>query len=78
MNNSLTLYRIIMDLIWQNGVRFHDLRILATYVWAVVGLILSQQIHLSRWSLYRVGPTKAASKERQCKSARRTGTHVER
>jgi len=54
-----------MDLIWQNGVRFHDLRILATYVWAVVGLILSQQIHLSRWSLYRVGPTKAASKERQ-------------
>jgi hypothetical protein len=65
MNNSLILYRIIMDLIWQNGVRFHDLRILATYVWAVVGLILSQQIHLSRWSLYRVDPAKAASKERQ-------------
>lgn len=65
MNNSLTLYRIIMDLIWQNGVRYHDLRILATYVWAVVGLILSGQIHLSRWSLYRVGPAQAASKERQ-------------
>lgn len=65
MDNSLALYRIIMDLIWQNGVRFHDLRILATYVWAVVGLILSRQIHLSCWSLYRIGPTKAASKERQ-------------
>jgi len=39
MNNSLTLYRIIMDLIWQNGVRIHDLRNLATYVWAVVGLM---------------------------------------
>jgi hypothetical protein len=54
-----------MDLIWQNGVRFHDLRVLTTFVWAVVGLILSGQIHLSRWSLYRVGPTKAASKQRQ-------------
>jgi hypothetical protein len=54
-----------MDLIWQNGVRFHDLRILASFVWAVVGLILSGQIHLSYWSLHRVGPAKAASKERQ-------------
>ncbi len=65
MNNSLRLYRIIMDLIWQNGVRFHDLRILTTFVWAVVGLILSGQIHLSRWGLYRFGGAKAASKERQ-------------
>lgn len=65
MDNSLELYRIIMDLIWQNGVRFHDLRILTTFVWAVVGLILSRQIHLSRWNLYRIGPAKAASKERQ-------------
>jgi hypothetical protein len=65
MDNSLSLYRIIMDIIWQNGVRFHDLRILATFGWAVVGLILSQQIHLSQWSLYRVGTSKAASKERQ-------------
>lgn len=65
MDNSLSLYRIIMDLIWQNGVRFHDLRILTTFVWAVVGLILSGQIHLSHWSLYRIGPAKAASKERQ-------------
>jgi putative DNA methylase len=37
MDNSLRLCRIIMDLIWQNGVRFHDLRILTTFVWAVVG-----------------------------------------
>jgi hypothetical protein len=65
MDNSLALYRIIMDLIWQNGVRFHDLRILTTFVWAVVGLILSGQIHLSRWGLYRFGRAKAASKERQ-------------
>jgi hypothetical protein len=54
-----------MDLIWQNGVRFHDLRILATFVWAVVGLILSGQVHLSCWSVYRFGQAKAASKERQ-------------
>jgi hypothetical protein len=54
-----------MDLIWQNGVRFHDLRLLTTFVWAVVGLLRSGQIHLSQWSLYRVGPTKAASKQRQ-------------
>lgn len=65
MDNSLNLYRTIMDLIWQNGVRFHDLRILTTFGWAVVGLILSQQIHLSQWSLYRVGSPKASSKERQ-------------
>lgn len=65
MDNSLSLYRTIMDLIWQNGVRFHDLRILVTFVWAVVGLLRSGQIHLSQWSLYRVGPTQAASKERQ-------------
>jgi hypothetical protein len=54
-----------MDLIWQNGVRFHDLRILITFAWAVVGLILSGQIHLSRWGVYRLGQAKAASKERQ-------------
>lgn len=65
MDNSLRLYRIIMDLIWQNGVRFHDLRIVTTFVWAVVGLILSGQIHLSCWGLYRFGQAKAASKERQ-------------
>jgi hypothetical protein len=38
---------------------------MATYGWAVVGLILSQKIHLSQWVLYRSGGAKAASKERQ-------------
>lgn len=65
MDNSLRLYRTIMELIWQNGVRFHDLRLLTTFVWAVVGLLRSGQIHLSQWSLYRVGAAQAASKQRQ-------------
>lgn len=65
MEDSLRLYRIMMDLVWQNGVRFHDLRCLYTFVWGVVGLIMSHQVHLSKWSLYRKGTAKAASKQRQ-------------
>jgi hypothetical protein len=36
-----------------------------TFVWALVGLLLSQQIHLSQWALYRPGQAKAGSKQRQ-------------
>lgn len=65
MSDSLTLYRTLIDFVWQNGVRFHDLRCLITFVWALVGLLLSQQIHLSQWALYRPGGAKAGSKQRQ-------------
>lgn len=65
MSDNLTLYRTLIKFVWQNGVRFHDLRCLRTFVWALVGLLLSQQIHLSQWVLYRPGQAKAASKQRQ-------------
>ena len=44
---------------------FPDIRLLTTFVWAVVGLISSQKPHLSRWTTYRSTETKASSKERQ-------------
>lgn len=65
MSDSLILYRTLLEFVWQNGIRFHDLRCLMTFVWALVGLILSQQIHLSQWALYRPGRAKASSKQRQ-------------
>lgn len=65
MSDSLTLYRTIIEFVWENGVRFHDLRCLITFVWAIVGLLLSHQVHLSQWALYRVGSAKAGSKQRQ-------------
>ena len=65
MTDSLILYRTLIEFVWQNGVRFHDLRCLITFVWAIVGLLLSQEIHLSQWLLYRPGPAKAGSKQRQ-------------
>jgi len=65
MSDSLSLYRTLIEFVWQNGVRFHDLRCLITFVWALVGLLMSQQIHLSQWALYRADQTKAASKQRQ-------------
>jgi hypothetical protein len=51
MTDSLILYRTLIEFVWQNGVRFHDLRCLITFVWAISGLLLSQQIHLSQWML---------------------------
>ncbi len=65
MADSLTLYRTIMAFVWESGLRLHDLRCVYTLVWALVGLLLSHQIHLARWALYRPGPAQAASKQRQ-------------
>jgi hypothetical protein len=65
MSDSLTLYRTLIEFVWQNGIRFHDLRCLQTFVWGLVGLLMSQQIHLSQWALYRPGGAKASSKQRQ-------------
>lgn len=65
MKDSLRLYRTLLDFVWQPGVRFHDLRCLYTFIWAIVGVILSECISLSKWSLFRDSRAKAASKERQ-------------
>lgn len=65
MTDSLTLYRTLMKFVWQNDIYFHDIRCLLTLVWAMVGLIQSQKIHLSQWLIYRPGRANAASKERQ-------------
>lgn len=46
-------------------VAFHDLRILATFGWALVGVIKSKKPHFSHWLPYRSGAAKAASKEKQ-------------
>lgn len=63
--DSLTLYRTIMDLILSSRVRFHDIRCLMTFVWAIVGLVSEKTVHLSKWSNHRLGDSRAASKQRQ-------------
>lgn len=65
MKDSLALYRSIIDFVWQPGVRFHDLRCLYTFVWGVVGLILSECVNLDKWGLFRPDEVQAASKTRQ-------------
>jgi len=54
-----------MKFIGQDGVRFNDMRNWLTFGWAIVGLLLSGSIHLSKWALYRKGNAQAESKERQ-------------
>lgn len=65
MNNHSTLFYNLMQFVAGSGIRFHDLRAMATFVWAIVGLLISDSINLSQWLLYRPGGTKAASKQRQ-------------
>lgn len=65
MNNHNTLFYNLTQFVCDPGVRFPDLRLMATFIWAVVGLIISETVHLSHWALFRPGPAKAASKERQ-------------
>ncbi len=65
MGNSLKLHHTILTFLFKSGVRVHDLRIYATYAWAVVGLLLSHTVNLNRWSQHRVGDAQAASKVRQ-------------
>lgn len=65
MNNHNTLFYNIMTFIRDGHISFHDLRIWQTFVWALVGVIQSQQPHFSHWLPFRRGPAKAASKERQ-------------
>ncbi len=65
MSENLRLYQQISQFIGEAGVSFRDVRNLVTFAWAIVGLLLSEQIHLSQWTLFRPGEVKAASKERQ-------------
>ncbi len=65
MNNHSTLFYNLMQFVCGSGLRFHDLRTLQTFIWSLVGLLISESIHLSHWALYRPGAAKAASKERQ-------------
>lgn len=63
--DSLRLYRTIIEMIVKSKVRFHDRRCLVTFAWAIVGLLLEKNVHLSKWGLHRSGQMKAASKQRQ-------------
>lgn len=65
MHNHNTLFYNLTQFVYDPGVRFPDLRLGATFIWALVGLIVSETIHLSQWALFRPGAAKAASKERQ-------------
>lgn len=65
MSNHNTLFYNIMKFIKVSHHAFHDLRILQTFGWAIVGLIESQKPHFSHWLPFRGGEAKAASKERQ-------------
>jgi hypothetical protein len=65
MAENLKLYQQIYQFIEQTGVTLRDVRNLVTFAWAIVGLLLSEQVHLSQWLLFRPSESKAASKERQ-------------
>lgn len=65
MSNHSTLFYNLMQFVGSSGLRFHDLRTLATFVWAIAGLLTTGKISLTQWLLVRSGPAKAASKLRQ-------------
>jgi len=65
MSDSLRLYRIIIELIQNSQVRFHDRRCLVTFAWAIVGVLMEKSVHLSKWGMHRCGQVQAASKQRQ-------------
>jgi hypothetical protein len=52
-------------MIQNSKVRFHDMRCLITFAWAIVGVILERSVHLSKWGVHRSGEAQAASKQRQ-------------
>jgi hypothetical protein len=65
MSNDSTLFNNLMCFMCSSGIRLHDLRVQTTFVWALVGLIISETVHLNKWALHRPGASQAASKERQ-------------
>lgn len=48
MSDSLTLYRIIFDMILNTRVHFHDFRCLITFAWAIVGVLLEKNVHMKQ------------------------------
>lgn len=64
-SNHTTLFYNLMQFTCGAGVRLPDLRLTATFVWAVLGLIVSENVSLNLWALFRPGETKVASKARQ-------------
>lgn len=65
MEGNPTLCRIIIEFIWQSGIRFHDLRNLFTFAWAITGLLLSSKVNLGEWAVFGKASVQASSKERQ-------------
>lgn len=65
MSDSLRLYRTILKMLRNSQVRFHDMRCLITFAWAIVGVLLEKSVHLSKWGVHRIGAAQAASKQRQ-------------
>ena len=62
MSENVTLFRSLLQFVLKPGMRFHDLRIAATFCWAVTGLLLSGKISMSHWSVHRRSRANAASK----------------
>ncbi len=60
-----TLYRTIAELVLNSKVHFHDKRCLVTFLRMIVGLIMEQSVHLSKWCSWQTGETQAASKQRR-------------
>ena len=67
MSESLRLYRNITDFVFKSGTRIHDMRCYATFLWAIVGLVQSKTIHMSKWVVYRKSQVNAASKHGRCR-----------
>ena len=65
MTDALRLYRTMLEFTGQGQSGFNDIRNWMTFAWALVGLLLSNNIHLSKWAVHRVGAAQAESKERQ-------------
>lgn len=65
MGNSLRLYHTIMEFLFNSAVRLHDIRIFSTLAWAIVGLLMSHHVSLTRWCQHRPGAVQAESKVRQ-------------
>lgn len=49
MSNHSTLFYNLMQFVGSSGLRFHDLRSLATFVWAIAGLLTTGKISLTQW-----------------------------
>ena len=53
MNNHNTLLYNLTQFVCGPGVRFPDLRLLVTFIWALVGLIIGEMIHVSHRAFFR-------------------------